>query len=179
MRYERRRRSWHTGSQGYRPRLHSLSEQRQRRSGRPADAECPLEADPRTHSGMYEGAGFVKGAGPVSCGRLRVTAGVGARASDRCRLSGWVVARALRAFPSVHSPERDDQGWQARLPRHVFAAVVRMMGSRATAMSGSISSTTRSRRLGSCRSSNSRQGRVRVSRGCLDGLGEASDLAVA
>ena len=128
---------------------------------------------------MYEGAGFVKGAGPVSCGRLRVTAGVGARASDRCRLSGWVVARVLRAFPSVRSPERDDQGWQARLPRHVFAAVVRMMGSRATAMSGSISSTTRSRRLGSCRSSNSRQGRVRVSRGCLDGLGEASDLAVA
>jgi hypothetical protein len=134
---------------------------------------------PATRCGMYEGGGFVKGAGPVSWGRLRVTAGVGARATDRCRLSGWVVARALRAFPSVHSPGRDDQGWQARLPRHVFAAVVRMMGSRATAMSGSISSTTRSRRLGSCRSSNSRQGRVRVSRGCLDGLGQASDLAVA
>ena len=130
-------------------------------------------------TGMYEGAGFVKGAGPVLAVGCVVTAGVGARATDRCRLSGWVVARALRAFPSVRSPGRDDQGWQARLPRHVFAAVVRMMGSRATAMSGSISSTTRSRRLGSCRSSNSRQGRVRVSRGCLDGLGEASDLAVA
>jgi hypothetical protein len=39
------------------------------------------------------------------------------------RRFGWVVARAWRAFPSVHPLGRDDQVWQARLPRHVFASL--------------------------------------------------------
>src|SRR6266699_47573 len=53
-----------------------------------------------------------------------------------------------------------------------------MMGSVATIMVGSISSTTRDEVLGSCRSSSSHHGRVRVSRGRL-GWREATDLTVA
>jgi len=55
--------------------------------------------------------------------------------------------------------------------------LVRMMGSLATARLGSISSATATLCEGSCRSSSSQPGRVRVSR--CGGLREASDLSVA
>ena len=126
---------------------------------------------------MYEGAGFVKGAGPVSCARLRVTAGVGARASDRCRLSGWVVALALRAFPSGVSRERGVV-LAGSAAEACIRAVVAHDGIGGHGQVGLNQFDDRNVSLGSCRSSSSQPGRVRVSRGCLDRR-EAADLAVA
>ena len=126
---------------------------------------------PRTYAGpigMYEGVGPCQGRSAVLLG---ARARVGKR---RPWMVGWVAVRGGSSHQGSRGCEGREAG-QARLPRHVFALVVRMMGSLATARLGSISSSTA---CGSCRSSSSQPGRVRASRG-VGGLRETSDLAVA
>jgi hypothetical protein len=80
---------------------------------------------------MYEGVGSVKGV----FGALHACAGACERASN-----GWACwVGAVRGGVAHQGLAVASGCWQARLPRHVFALVVRMMGSLATAGLGSIS----------------------------------------
>ena len=67
--------------------------------------------------GMYEGVGFVN---------RRFPGGGGAVGADRAREVQETVEKHgwFSGFASGDSPGRGVQGWQARLPRHVFALKV-------------------------------------------------------
>ena len=70
--------------------------------------------------------------------------GVGARAGGFGSVGDRLLVGlpSVAVFPSLFSRVASVVSGQARLPRHVFALVVRMMGSLATARVGSISSAT-------------------------------------
>src|SRR5262245_22214882 len=72
-----------------------------------------------TQNGMYEGVGFVKRCCRVFCSFVRCEGAAGCCAGLASVRVG--CGPRVAVFPSVRSLRRDECGWQARLPRHVFA----------------------------------------------------------
>ena len=127
---------------------------------------------------MYEGAGSVKVGGVrVLLVAVVFEARDVAAASSGCGSGRVSTGRAWRVFPSAARGGEARWGGQARLPRHVFALVVRMMGSFGHDQDGLNQFVDSQQVWGSCRSSSSRL--VVSEPHAAVGWREAADLAVA